>query len=70
MLDLSIIVPRYNRPHLLRNLLKSIPNLENIEVIVIDDKSNKELSQYNKLTEEFNGTNVRFFKNFTEKKLA
>jgi hypothetical protein len=42
--------------------------LDNIEIIVIDDKSNKELSQYNKLTEEFKVTNIHFFKNSKEKR--
>jgi len=39
--DLSIIIPHYNIFELLRRLLDSIPKKDNIEIIVIDDKSDK-----------------------------
>lgn len=38
----SIIIPHHNIPKLLRRLLCSIPQREDIEVIVIDDNSDKE----------------------------
>ena len=38
----SIIVPHRNIPNLLRRLLCSIPKRDDIEIIVVDDKSNQE----------------------------
>lgn len=38
----SIIIPHYNIPTLLRRCLKSIPQNDDIQIIVIDDCSNKE----------------------------
>lgn len=35
----SIIIPHWNQPHLLEKCLKSIPQREDIEVIVVDDGS-------------------------------
>lgn len=35
----SIIIPHYNIPDLLMRCLKSIPVMEEIEVIVVDDNS-------------------------------
>ena len=37
--DLTIIIPHYNSSALLEKLLSTIPNNKNIEVIVVDDKS-------------------------------
>ena len=39
MMDISIIIPTKNSPHLLERCLQSIPIRENIEVIVVDDNS-------------------------------
>lgn len=43
--DLSIIIPHYNTPDLLMKLLKTIPQKENIQVIVIDDRSDDNLEE-------------------------
>lgn len=45
MKNLSIIIPHYNIPDLLCRLLKSIPEREDIEAIVVDDCSSKPLNQ-------------------------
>ncbi|MGN0347433.1 MAG: glycosyltransferase [Lachnospiraceae bacterium] len=45
-IDLSIIIPHYNSPLLLNKLLSTIPNEENIQTIVVDDKSDKELELF------------------------
>ena len=41
MISYSIIIPHYNTPDLLIRCLKSIPKREDIQIIVVDDYSNK-----------------------------
>ena len=53
MTILSIIIPHYNSPKQLKRLLKSIPRKENIEIIVVDDKSNKYTDEYKRLVFDF-----------------
>ena len=43
---LSIIIPHYNSPNALKRLLSTIPALEEIQVIVVDDFSDKKLEEY------------------------
>lgn len=38
----SFIIPHYNLPHLLKRCVASIPEREDVEIIVIDDNSNPE----------------------------
>lgn len=38
----TVSIPHYNSPHLLKRMLKSIPEREDIQVIVIDDGSSAE----------------------------
>lgn len=38
----SIIIPHHNIPHLLKRCLSSIPQREDVQVIVVDDKSDKQ----------------------------
>lgn len=38
----SIVIPHYNTPELLKKMLKSIPNRDDIQIIVVDDCSKKE----------------------------
>ena len=40
--QLSIIIPHYNSPNLLKRMLNSIPEREDIEIIVVDDCSKSE----------------------------
>lgn len=42
MYNYSIIIPHYNSPNLLKRMLRSIPEREDIEIIVVDDCSNSE----------------------------
>ncbi|MCQ2081379.1 MAG: glycosyltransferase [Lachnospiraceae bacterium] len=65
---LSIIVPHYNSPILLQRLLKTIPYRNDIEIIVIDDRSNLHLQEMDVCKKKF--PYVRFFTNETEKKGA
>lgn len=60
---LSIIIPHYNRPHYLRTLLLSIPHLEEIQVIVVDDKSTEYQQEYECLKKEFSDRNIEFYDN-------
>jgi glycosyltransferase involved in cell wall biosynthesis len=59
----SIIIPHYNTPSLLARLLNSIPFHPFIEVIIIDDHSDKETALLNTILEQHKHKNLKFFKN-------
>ncbi|MGJ9458088.1 glycosyltransferase family 2 protein [Oceanobacillus sp. CF4.6] len=67
---LSIIIPHYNSVKTLEKLLNSIPSLDNIEIIVIDDKSTIDSKIYNQLTVSQEYKHVSFLYNDTNKKGA
>lgn len=56
----SIIIPHYNMPNLLSRLVSSIPNRDDIQVIIVDDKS-PNASEYKSKYEFLNRTNVEFY---------
>jgi len=58
----SIIIPSYNRPHYLRRALKSALNqtYQNIEIIVIDDCSTKDLYS---IVRDLNDERISYYKN-------
>lgn len=60
--NLSIIIPHYNTPKLLEKLLMSIPAKHDIQIIVVDDNSIKELEEYNAVVEKYS-YRVEFYKN-------
>lgn len=60
MIELSIIIPHYNSPDTLQKLIKSIPVLPQIEVIVIDDNSDKYINELKKCMENNKERNVIF----------
>lgn len=64
-IDFSIIIPHYNIPEMLERLLKSIPQKDNIEVIVVDDKSDKDLEKL--LLLKSTNPNVTFCDNTLQK---
>lgn len=67
----SIIIPHYNSSELLEKLLSTIPNDQNIEVIVIDDKSKeKHVNHIQNIKESEKYINFLFLKNETLKKGA
>lgn len=67
-IDLSIIVPHYNTPDSLVKLINSIPDRDNVEILVVDDNSNVNLTG---LMEYIEGRkNVVFYKNDSGKKGA
>jgi len=69
-INLSIIIPHYNDVTLLEKLLDSIPKKDDIEVIIVDDKSNKELIKYEQLKNKYNLSNFYFLNNTRNKKGA
>ena len=60
---LSIIIPHYNSPKLLERMLESIPNHEEIEVIIVDDRSDSEVIEYKECKKRYSGRNIYFFDN-------
>src|SRR5690625_515306 len=70
MKDLSIIIPHYNSAKTLKKLLLSIPKRKNIQIIVVDDKSNNELVELNHVKEDDQFNHVQFLNNSTSKKGA
>lgn len=70
MIDFSVIIPHYNIPDCLERLIESVPSKDNFEIIVVDDKSDKNLEQLSQLKEKYKGTNCSFYDNDTDKKGA
>lgn len=60
--NLSIIIPHFNSPKLLEKLITTIPEKEDIQVIVVDDNSTKELEEYNIVVRKYS-YKVEFYKN-------
>ena len=67
---LSIVIPHYNSPKSLKKLLNTIPNIEEIQVIVVDDRSNEYIEEYNVLIDEYLHRNIEFYTNTKEAKGA
>ena len=65
----SVIIPHYNSPVLLRKLLLSIPKREEIQIIVVDDNSTKETEVYEACMKEF-GEEITFLKTTSGQKGA
>lgn len=66
----TIIIPHFNTPNYLRKLLGTIPRIEAIQVLVIDDKSTKEQDKYEELQREEKYSHIQFINNTTDKKGA
>lgn len=62
--NLSIIIPHYNTPDLLEKLINSIPNIDDIQIIVVDDNSNVQLEALAALQKKYSN-HVEFYKNDT-----
>lgn len=65
--DISVIIPHYESYTGLKILLDTIPNLANIQIIVVDDNS-KDISEIEKIKSEFN--HVIFTRNDTDREGA
>lgn len=70
MTYLSIIIPHFNSPSSLKKLLDSIPKLDEIQIIVIDDNSNEEVEELNQLISSSVYSRVNFIVNDTNTKGA
>lgn len=66
----SVIIPHYNIPMCLKRLLDSIPDVSDLEVIVVDDKSDARLDELNNVIKQYSGQNRFFYSNETDKKGA
>lgn len=64
---LSIIIPHYNIPDLLEKLLDSIPNRDDIQIIVVDDNSTERVAELETVIQKQNGRRFEFYKNYTMK---
>lgn len=67
---ISIIVPHYNSPDTLSKLLTSIGSHDDVETIVVDDRSTALVEEYDKCREAFESETVVFLSNTTERKGA
>ncbi|MFI3325887.1 MAG: glycosyltransferase family 2 protein [Clostridia bacterium] len=67
-IELSIIIPHFNSPIMLDKLLQTIPVIEKIQIIVVDDRSTESIDEYNKL--KFKYAHVLFLSNKRENKGA
>lgn len=63
MKELSIIIPHYNSVKLLKKLLLTIPIKDEIEVIVIDDNSTKDISLLNDMKKDSSFQHINFLEN-------
>ncbi len=57
----SVIIPTYNRPNLIKRTIKSVLNqtYQNFEIIVVDDSPNDETE---KVVKSFNDKRIKYFK--------
>lgn len=67
MILFSVIIPHYNSVFYLEKLIKTIPEKDSIQVIVVDDKSTEDVSEIKKMVSARKGI---FVHNSTEKKGA
>lgn len=67
---LTVIIPHYNWPERLEILLNTIPDHPEIQVIVIDDNSDKDVEKLELIVEENSGRNVLFLKNNPQNRSA
>ena len=67
----SIIIPHYNIPELLERVLESAPyDKDDVEVIVVDDRSDKEYDRLLEVKKKYEASGVRFYRNNNGKKGA
>lgn len=53
MYTYTLIIPHYNIPYLLQRLLKTVPQRIDLQVIIVDDCSTKDLDKLNQLKIDF-----------------
>lgn len=60
--NLSVIIPHYNTPDLLQKLIDSIPHIEDIQIIVVDDRSDMHVDKLECLKDKYKD-HVEFYRN-------
>lgn len=60
--NVTIIIPHYNSPKLLEKLLISIPIMQDIQIIVVDDNSTISIKEYDEIKEKY-ANRVEFYRN-------
>lgn len=65
---ISVIIPHYNSVRYLKKLCTTIPNCEEVEIIVVDDKSNIDTDKIRLFGEELSGRNGCLIYNTTDNK--
>lgn len=63
--QLTIIIPHHNIPDLLGNLLQSIPERDDIQIIVVDDHSTEHVEQLDAVIQNSRNRNLEFYRNKT-----
>lgn len=64
---LSIIIPHYNIPDLLEKLLESIPNRNDVQIIVVDDHSDENIDLLNSVIHKYRDRNLEWYSGSNEK---
>lgn len=62
-IKLSIIIPHFNSFGLLKKLIQSIPDIPEVEVLIIDDRSENYNEKISLLKQNIKRKNIRFFYN-------
>lgn len=62
-IKLSIIVPHYNSGDLLKKLLSTIPDIPEVQTIIVDDHSTDKIDEYENCRKEYADSNVEFYVN-------
>lgn len=65
---ISIIIPHYNSYDGLQKVVKTIGNLKNKQIIIIDDRSDN--GDYRKILDKYKETNIEIYRNIKGKKGA
>lgn len=70
MVKISIIIPHYNSVNSLIKLVNTIPKMDDVEIIIVDDKSSDQLDELRLFIEKCKHKNLLFLTNNTNKKGA
>lgn len=65
--DLSVMIPTFRRPHLLKEAIESVVNQTahgiNVEIVIVDNDAEKKSTELIALIESFFPNNIRLFRN-------
>ena len=66
-IKLSIIIPYFEIPEAVDRLIDSIPERDDIEVIVVDDQSKENVEKYEEVKNKYSDRHIVFLNNDKEK---